>query len=1780
MKRVVFFLLVLFPIVSFSQKEAAIWYFGQYAGLDFNSGAPVVLTNGQLNTFEGCATISDYLGNLLFYTDGVTVWNKNHLVMPNGTGLLGNASSTQSAIIVPKPGNLNQYYIFTVDDRNAISPLSTNGIRFSTVDLTLNGGLGDIIPSQKNLTLVAQAYEKITAVKHADSNSFWVISFIQNRFLAWRVDAMGVNTTPIISNVSNAPDSRGYLKISPDGKKIACANFGTGASMKIYDFNPATGSVSNETQLNFDTANDIPYGVEFSMQSQKLYVTTSQLSGNTHKPPGKLYQFNMASANISASRILIHSSKINTRGGLQLAIDGKIYRALSISTTSQIGTFFLGVINNPESDGASCNYVHNAIDVSNGNPNRKVVEGLPPFIQSFFLSSISSKKYCFGDATEFTINSTAPPTSVVWDFGDPASGVNNTSTVLNPTHIFSSAGNYTISAAITVGTSTNIISTDVTILNSPSVTSPILLIQCEDDTDGFVNFNLEDATSLISTEIPSPTITYFLTETNAINNTNSITNTTAFNNATSNLVWARVENTAGCFTTAQVNLQVATTEIPSNLMIQFYECDDAIDGNDENGIAAFNFSSATNQVLNALLPETNFVVSYFESIANAIAKTNAINPTNYRNITPNSQQIVVRVDNLDNQCFRIGYHVTLNVNPVPKFDLQNSIDFCFLSENHTIGVENPNSNYQYIWKNQSGTTIGNTPAIIINAPGLYSVTATDTNANNCSKTKSIQVNSLPINNLPNFTINNVLIDEIASNNNTLTILTNNLPPSNYQFALDSGNYQNSNVFLNVSDGVHLVKIRDINNCLEATIYAPLIEIFTKNYCVGDGTNIYLTSSPLTPSNLIWDFGDPASGTNNTSNVLNPTHIYSSSGNFTITATFTFGTETSSITKNIEIYKYPIVTSPILLIQCDDDIDGFVNFNLEDANPLISAENPSPSITYFLTETNAINNTNAITNTISFNNATSNLVWARVENTAGCFTTAQVNLQVATTEIPSDLMIQFYECDDAVDGNDENGIAAFNFSSATNQVLNALLPETNFVVSYFVSIVNAISKTNPIDPTNYRNTTPNSQQIVVRVDNLDNQCFGIGYHVTLNVNPVPKFDLQNSIDFCFLSANHSIGVENPNSNYQYIWKNQSGTTIGNTPAIIINAPGLYSVTATDTNANNCSKTKSIQVNSLPINNLPNFTINNVLIDEIATNNNTLTILTNNLPPSNYQFALDSGNYQNNNVFLNVSEDYHKIYIRDINNCFEKSLVVPIIKIYASNFCFGNETQFSLTSTLPPASETTWNFNDTASGINNTSTLYNPTHIFSNSGNYTIKATIKFGTDTFIYAKIITINQLPEINSPVTITMCDDNLNGIENFDLTEANTHLTNQISNNITYYISENDAISNTNPILNPTSFSNNLASTVWARVVNTSNCFSIAQINLVVESIEIPPNLLFNFNECDDILDGNDANGITVFNFSAATQQILTQFSPNLNLEITYYQNLTDALIKNQEINPSNYRNSSSPYNQKIAIRVENRSNGCFGIGYHINLNVNSVPQFNLKNTVEFCFLANTHEIGIENPLADYSYVWQNENGKTLGKSVTLTIDTDGLYFVTAIDTNGNNCIKTKSIQVNSKPILNLSNFSKANIIVTDNSNNNTITINTDNLPISTYEFAIDDGDFSEISFYDYVPAGRHFVKIRDTENCLEAAIEISLIGIPNFFTPNNDGYNDSWHVTGIDFQPTSNVYIFDRFGKLITILDPLGPGWNGYYKGNPLPSTDYWYRVELEDGRILKGHFSLIRR
>ena len=282
-----------------AQKEAGNWFFGVNAGLDFNSGTPMNLSGSELISNEGCATISDRNGNLLFYSDGNTIWNRSHNILQNGDNLLGHHSSTQAALIIPKPGSRTLYYVVTVDKPNYYltedDPIS--GINYTLVDMTLDGGLGGVVNNQKNEHLVTynpnnstenefKCSEKITAVLHADGISYWAITHFIDKFYAFKIDYNGIHATPVISStgqtVNPALDDEGinktaigYLKVSPNGKKLAIAHSSTTAGSPrtgtkksgkvfLYDFNAANGSVTNVQSL---ISSEYPYGVEFSPKS-------------------------------------------------------------------------------------------------------------------------------------------------------------------------------------------------------------------------------------------------------------------------------------------------------------------------------------------------------------------------------------------------------------------------------------------------------------------------------------------------------------------------------------------------------------------------------------------------------------------------------------------------------------------------------------------------------------------------------------------------------------------------------------------------------------------------------------------------------------------------------------------------------------------------------------------------------------------------------------------------------------------------------------------------------------------------------------------------------------------------------------------------------------------------------------------------------------------------------------------------------------------------------------------------------------------------------------------------------------------------------------------------------------------------------------------------------------------------------------------------------------------------------------------------------------------------
>src|SRR5690606_37403887 len=160
---------------SLAQKQANIWYFGRNAGLDFSSGNPVALVDGELNTTEGSAGLCDEEGKLLFYTDGVTVWNQHHQVMPNGKHLWGSYTTTQT-LIVPKPGMEPIYYIFTASPQYNIlfgEDSDSVGLHYSIVDTRLNVGNGDVIA--KNLLLLKNTTEKVAAIRHSNGKDIWIV---------------------------------------------------------------------------------------------------------------------------------------------------------------------------------------------------------------------------------------------------------------------------------------------------------------------------------------------------------------------------------------------------------------------------------------------------------------------------------------------------------------------------------------------------------------------------------------------------------------------------------------------------------------------------------------------------------------------------------------------------------------------------------------------------------------------------------------------------------------------------------------------------------------------------------------------------------------------------------------------------------------------------------------------------------------------------------------------------------------------------------------------------------------------------------------------------------------------------------------------------------------------------------------------------------------------------------------------------------------------------------------------------------------------------------------------------------------------------------------------------------------------------------------------------------------------------------------------------------------------------------------------------------------------
>lgn len=783
------------------QGESTYWYFGEGAGLRFNEdGSTTALLDGRLSTLEGCASISDEEGNLLLYTDGRVVFNANHEFVSNGTGLYGDSSSTQSALIVPKPEDPTTQYIFTVD--TSTNESETNfGFNYSEVDLSFNNGQGRV--RRKNINLLPICSEKITAVlKDCSNRSVWVITmapsdgidFSFDTFYAYEVGPNGLNTTPVTSHFPDLQitDQRGYLKFSPDGTKVASANSMSG--LYLFDFDVATGIVSNRLRVSIPSENRFPYGVEFSQNQKFLYINGSNNSNGDDDIPytSSLFQYQLSSGNLVEL-----DNRETFRSALQLGFNGKIYR--TIADTYLEGTRSLGVIHDPDRQGIEANYEHDAISLGGRIGN----QGLPPFIQSFFYKAglyrnadgteETEASVCETDALRLGVDFSAGATYIWKKDGNLLS--NNSHELIIPSTQLSDSGEYSLEI-IPADPKECIINGEATIEVVPiPAPDPINLVQCDVDlansTDGLTTINLMQI-------IENEDFRYsFYESATDLANKNPIPDPVRYQNTNpfSQTIYYRALNEKNCGGSSQIHLGIVSTAIGSSTPKTFYGCDD--DPSDEILEGTFDLEQVGQSF-------SGLEVGFYETREDAGLELNAL-PAEY---TTQSKTIFARLEN-NNECQNVE-EIELLVNPAPLFTFPEEFTLCTDGEPLDLIAPPGFDTYNwYLMENDSPVLTTTGASISLTEVGNYILEVGfsynhNGNTTVCTTQREFNVNPSNI-----ASISNIEVTDL-SNNNTMMVSVEG--DGDYEYSIDGLTYQDNPFFEDVLAGFITVYVNDKNGC--------------------------------------------------------------------------------------------------------------------------------------------------------------------------------------------------------------------------------------------------------------------------------------------------------------------------------------------------------------------------------------------------------------------------------------------------------------------------------------------------------------------------------------------------------------------------------------------------------------------------------------------------------------------------------------------------------------------------------------------------------------------------------------------------------------------------------------------------------------------------------------------------------------------------------------------------------------------------------------------------------
>ena len=1335
-------------------------------------------------------------------------------------------------------------------------------------------------------------------------------------------------------------------------------------------------------------------------------------------------------------------------------------------------------------------------------------------------------------ADNFTLNGDIlnPLASYVWlENGVPIPGeTNSTLTVTN-------SGTFTVSISIPINnTVCEIEDTVVITLNSEQSANNISdFTVCDDaSNDGFYIFDLTEKDSEVLSAVPSGnyTISYHFNSTNAQDGSFPIV-APIQNSANPQPIFVRIlDIDNGCLSYGSFNLIInssPTITPPTDLEV----CDDG----DSDGLTLIDLTVKNTEITGGF---TDYAVTYHYNQTDAETGANPV-PEPYSNITQNDQLFVCVTDTTT------GCKITTTLNEIvlDSPDIINETQTIDTCEQDDDGFENFDLT----------SVIDDVLNGVSNVTVTYHETYDDAlTGNNPIANVTNYTNTIPI-----FQIIYIRVtDNITGCPSIVNIeLYTNL-------LLSQSNVRNFELCDDQSNnGIEDFDLEDIATTI-----------------INDNANVIVTFYENLTDQLAGS--DPINQTIPYQVTSSPQTLYT-----------TIESNSCIADTEIQLIIQPATILPDLgsFTYCDTDDNMMTSIDLFSFNDIVSSGIPNALISYFETEENAIDNVSPLP---PFYDNTSNplVLYVRVTNPiTGCFDVTDLEIEVLPAPTTLEPLDEIF-CDDDQDG--------FTFINLNAKIAEIVSDTQDLSISFHTTPEDAELDTNEIIDPNVYNT--NTQTIFSRVERITTGCFAIETFEII-VSTLPVFSVIPDFNNCetdgnqiaeFIFQDKDADILNGQTGKRVLYFENASDALDRTNIIDkttayenTSNPQLIHIRVENVADTSCFgiNTFFIEVGSVPIFNPP---LNKFLCDDITNDGQETFDLeeiqsamslgsTDNLTITFYESLEDAENSANA-IDLNYTnqENPQQIYSRIENGTYCHGIaefginVIQVPNVNQASLMTVCDSDYDETATFDiTISElevldvrqndilVTYHedLNDLEENINNIPNPYAYENI-ENPQTVYIRVTNTVSECFVMVPLVLEVNLSPTINPISNFNTCDvvDNV-----FDLNETiNTLIGTQPNVTVTFYASQTNAETAQNPLDTNFNYSSN-NDIIHVRAENTvTGCYAISNFTLLVDPVPTA-NTPADLEACDD-----DFDGMLIFDLSQQTNTILNGQSP-INFTVSYFEQEIEALENENPITDLNY---NAFHDQTIYARVQNNTSGCFATTSFLTL-VNRKPFVEIPDQT-VCLDNLPLVVSAETGFDTDTYLWS-----TNATTPEIEITEIGTYSVTVTSDYGCNTSVTFTVIESEQATI---EFTET--IDFSNPNNITVTIS----GIGNYMYILDNGVPQSSNVFYNVTLGPHTIEVYDLNGCASAIKEIVIIDAPLFFTPNQDGQNDTWHITGVDQIPGTIVYIFDRYGKLLKTLEHTSLGWDGTYNGLNMPSNDYWFLAKVKKGAIsfeVKRHFTLKR-